>query len=77
MQKITATLQIIDYKTDKVISERIVGKYDDEDTASFSAHKQRKEGESVALYGCAPIEPEDMSALEIAELEAEWNDIAR
>jgi hypothetical protein len=72
-KKITATCAILDINTDKVISERVIGEFDTVDSASFAANKERKEGESVCLYNAPMQEPEDMSALEMAELEMEWD----
>jgi hypothetical protein len=73
--KITATCAILDIKTDAVISERIIGEFDTVDNASFAAHRERKEAEAVCIYN-APVEDEyEMSALEMAEHEAMWNEI--
>lgn len=73
--KIKSTCAILDRKTDKVISERIIGEFDTVDQASFAAFAERKDDETVCIY-YAPVEEEyEMSALEMAEHEAMWNDI--
>jgi hypothetical protein len=71
--KIIAACSILDIKTDKVISERIIGEFDTVDQASHAAIRERKENEAVCLYNC-PAEPEsEMSALEMAEMEADFD----
>jgi hypothetical protein len=76
MNKIKATCAILDRKTDKVITERVIGEFDTEDQASFAAHKERKDNETVCLYNCAIGEEEELSAHEMAEMEYDWNEIA-
>lgn len=75
MNKIKSTCAILDIKTDEVISERLIGEYDNIDNASFAAHKERKEGETVCIYNVPPTEEEELSISEMAEREAEWNEI--
>jgi hypothetical protein len=73
-KKITATCAILDRKTDAVISERLIGEFDTVDAASFAAHKERKEAETVCVYNAPVQEEEDMSAMEMAEREADWEE---
>lgn len=75
--KIKATCAILDRQTDEVISERIIGEYDTVDAASFAAHKERKDDETVCVYGAPIIEEEDMSAKEMAEIAAAWEEYAK
>lgn len=75
--KITSTCAILDIKTDAVISERHIGIFDTVDAASTAAFKERKEGETVCIYNAPAEEEYEMSALEMAEHEAMWNDITR
>lgn len=72
--KIKATCAILDRKTDEVISERVIGEYDNVDAASFAAHMERKDGETVCIYNAPIQDEEDMSALEMAEHEADWEE---
>ena len=75
MSKIKSTCAILDRKTDNVISERLIGEFDTIDAASFAAHKERKEGETVCIYNTPEQDEYEMSALEMAEHEAMWNEI--
>ena len=75
LKNIKATCAILDRSTDKVISERLIGYYDDADIASYEAHLQRKDNECVCIYGAPISEPEELSALEMAEKEYDWNEI--
>lgn len=74
MKKIKATCAILEMHTDAVISERFIGEYDTEDEAVFAAHKERKDGETVCIYGAPVQEEECMSAREMSEIEADWID---
>lgn len=71
---IKSTCAILDRRTDDVISERLIGWFDTEDKASFAAHKERKDGETVCIYGAPIQEEEDMTAREMAEREIDWMD---
>lgn len=72
--QITATCAICQPGTDIIISERIIGKFNDVDTASFAAFKERKENESVIIYNAPAQEEEELTALEMAEREIDWMD---
>ena len=75
--KIISTCAILDRKTDAVISERVIGEFDTVDTASFAAHKERKENETVCIYN-APIQEEyEMSIREMAEHQSMWDEITQ
>jgi hypothetical protein len=51
MNKIKATCAILNRATEEIISERLIGYFDNADTASHVAHLQRKGGyyESASL----------------------------
>lgn len=76
MQKIKATCAIFNPLTDTIISERFIGEYDTVDEASFDARKYRKDNECVCLYNVPVEDEEDMSALEMSEIEVAWDEVA-
>lgn len=77
MKKIKATCAVLDMKTDKVVSERIIGEFDTVDAASFAGHRARLDGEIVVLYNCPQVEEEDLTPAEIAEIETAWSEYAK
>jgi hypothetical protein len=74
-QQIKATCAILDLN-DNVLSERLIGYFDSVDEASFAAFKERQDNECVCIYNAPADEEYELSALEIAELEVVWNEIA-
>lgn len=72
--KIIATCAILEFRTDKILSERKIGEFNTHDEAAFAAHKERKTGESVVLYNVPEIEEEEMSVREMAERDYDWNE---
>lgn len=77
--KFTAALEVLEFRTDKVLSRRVIGtNYDTHDAASAAAWVERQPGETVCIGVPAEYwndEDEDMSAREMAEIEVDWLDI--
>jgi len=73
---VKATCAILEPVTDKILSERFIGWYENEDIATSEAFKQKLEGEDVVIYTDKPIteEEEDLSPREMAEREIDWMD---
>jgi len=78
MKKIKATCEKTDLMGDTIPGTiRLIGYFDTEDAACAAAKKERKDDEIVAIYNAPPTLEEDLSALEMAEREADWNEVDR
>lgn len=75
----TASLEVLEFGTDKVLSERVIGGFDTQSEAQQAAYKAQQEGETVCIQVPANYnaqEEEDLSCREMAERDAdleEWN----
>lgn len=74
MKRFTASLEVIEMYTDKVLSTRIIGSYDTQDEALAAARAARQRGETVVIGVPNEVfnEEEDMSPREMAEVEVDW-----
>lgn len=72
-----ATCAIFDRQTEELVHERIIGEFDTVDKASFAAHAERLEGETVCIYNAPTEEEYEMSPREMAEHETMWNELTK
>jgi hypothetical protein len=75
--KIKATCQVLDTKTDAVISERVIGEFDTVEAATSAAKRELKEGEVIAVYNAPEAQEHEIGASEWAEWEAAWDEYAK